>query len=63
MASYLKREEKKQYDEWKRLSEKGLLLTPKGIRFICEANNCDPALIGKHILDLLPKIEADERQY
>ena len=28
----------------------GRLLTPDGLRFICEANNHDPEAIGRHFL-------------
>ena len=34
----------------------GLLLTPDGLRFICEANNYDPEAIGRHFLEVLTKI-------
>ena len=49
----------KDYEEWeqyKDLRTKGLLLTPDGIRFICEAYDFDAEKIGKHFLDLLPTI-------
>ncbi|TGE39625.1 cytochrome C [Desulfosporosinus fructosivorans] len=31
-------------------------LTLDGLRFICEANNYDAEAIGKHFLDVLPKV-------
>ena len=34
----------------------GRILTPDGLRFICEAHNYDPEAIGKHFLELLPRI-------
>ena len=49
----------KQYAEYKRLCEdknNGRILTPDGLRFICAANNYDPEAIGRHFLELLPKI-------
>lgn len=34
----------------------GRILTPDGLRFICEAQNYDPEAIGKHFLQVLPRI-------
>lgn len=34
----------------------GRILTPDGLRFICEANNYDAESVGKYFLELLPKI-------
>ena len=34
----------------------GRLLTPDGLRVICEANNYDAEAIGKHFLEVLPRI-------
>lgn len=45
---------KKQIEEYKALCsarDNGRLLTPTGLRFICEANNNDPEAIGKHFLE------------
>lgn len=42
---------KKQLEEYEQLKkdrDNGRLLTPDGLRFICEANNYDPKTIGKH---------------
>lgn len=41
---------KKQLEEYEQLKkdrDNGRLLTPDGLRFICEANNYDPKTIGK----------------
>ena len=40
----------------------GRILTPDGLRFICEANNYDAEAIGKHFLEVLPRICSDQRQ-
>ena len=32
------------------------ILTPDGLRFICEANNYDAESIGKHFFDVLPQL-------
>lgn len=34
----------------------GRILTPEGLRFICEAYNYDPEAIGKYFLELLPRV-------
>ena len=36
-----------------------MVLTPDGLRFICEANNYDPKTIGKHMLDVLARFQAE----
>lgn len=38
----------------------GCIYTPDGLRFICEANNYDAEAIGKHFLDVLPKVYPKE---
>lgn len=50
----------KEYEEWNKFKlDKiyGKLLTPDGLRFICEANQYDPYKIGQHFLEVLPKLE------
>ena len=52
----------KQYADYcnlKDLQLKGRLLTPNGVRFICETYNFDAEKIGQHFLDLLPTICPD----
>lgn len=49
----------KQYEEYQQfLKERseGRILTPEGLRFICEAYDYDPEKIGMHFLELLPRI-------
>ena len=53
---------KKQLEEYEQLKkdrDNGRLLTPDGLRFICEANNYDPKTIGKHMLDVLARFQAE----
>jgi len=50
---------KKQYDDYmllRKQRDEGKLLTPDGLRFICEANDFDPEKIGKHFLEVLPSV-------
>mgnify|MGYP001728497230 FL=1 len=37
------------------------ILTPDGLRLICEAYKNDPEAIGKHILETLARIQNKER--
>ena len=41
-----------------RARDKGQLLTPDGLRFICEAYQLDPEAIGKHMLEMYAKFKA-----
>ncbi len=45
-----------EYEKLKRDRDNGRLLTPDGLRFICEANGYDPEKIGKHFLEVLPRV-------
>lgn len=54
---------KKQIEEYKALCsarDNGRLLTPNGLRSICEANNNDPEAIGKHFLEALARFRAEK---
>lgn len=55
---------KKQMEEYEHLRrdrDNGRVLTPEGLRFICEANEYDPEKIGNHILEVLPKVLQKEK--
>lgn len=50
---------KKQLADYEQLCKdrnSGRILTPDGLRFICEAYDYDVEKIGKHFLETLPKI-------
>ncbi len=51
-----------EYEQLKRDRDHGRLLTPDGLRFICETNGYDPEKIGKHFLEVLPKVLEKESQ-
>lgn len=56
---------KKQIEDYRNLCyerDHGRLLTPDGLRFICEANNMDPEAIGKHLLECLAHMNAFDNQ-
>jgi len=52
----------KEYEEYQAFLKnrsQGRILTPDGLRFICEAYSYDPAKIGQHFLELLPRFAND----
>ena len=49
----------KEYHDFQKYTQdkrNGHILTPDGLRFICEANNFDAEAIGRHFLELLPAV-------
>ena len=55
---------KKQLEDYERLCRdrnNGRILTPDGLRFICEANNYDPEAIGKHFLEVLARFNSQKK--
>ena len=55
---------KKQIEDYEQLCRdrnSGRLLTPDGLRFICEANNYDPEAIGQHFLETLARINSEQK--
>ena len=51
---------KKQLEDYNKLCEDrtyGRILTPDGLRMICEANNYDPKAIGKQMLETYAKFK------
>ena len=54
---------KKEYEEYKSLCydrNHGRILTPDGLRLICEGLNRDPEAIGKHMLETLAKMRQEK---
>ena len=55
---------KKQIEDYEQLCRdrnNGRLLTPDGLRFICEANNYNPEAIGRHFLETLARINSEQK--
>lgn len=55
---------KKQLADYEQLCHdrnNGRILTPDGLRLICEAYHYDAEKIGQHFLELLPKIYPDNK--
>ena len=51
---------KKELEEYRQMcydKNHGRILTPEGIRFICEAHNYEPEAIGKYFLEILSRIQ------
>ena len=51
---------KKELEEYRKMcydKNNGRILTPDGLRLICDGLNRDPEAIGKHFLEVLAKLE------
>ena len=51
---------KKELEDYRQLCkarDNGCILTPDGLRVICEGLNRDPEAIGKHLLEVLTLIQ------
>lgn len=51
---------KKQFEEYEQLCrdrDNGRLLTPDGLRLVCEGLNREPEAIGKHFLEMLSRMQ------
>ena len=52
----IKNSEYEEYQKYLRDKNNGRILTPDGLRLICQANDYDAEKIGQHFLEVLPKI-------
>lgn len=55
---------KKEFDDYQQLCKgrnNGRILTPDGLRFICESYKNDPEAIGKHMLEMMVRFQAITR--
>jgi hypothetical protein len=57
----IKNSEYEEYQKYLRDKNNGRILTPDGLRLICQANDYDAEKIGKHFLEVLPKILQAEK--
>lgn len=56
---------KKQIEDCRQLChdrDRGRILTPEGLRFVCEANDYDPEKIGRHFLEVLGRMCPEEQK-
>lgn len=54
---------KKELEDYQQLCKdrnNGRILTPDGLRLVCEGLNKDPEAIGKHFLEVLARFQAFE---
>lgn len=51
--------EYKDYLDYKKSKIHGRILTPDGLRFICNSYNNDPIAIGTHFLETLHRFESE----
>lgn len=49
-----------EYDKYKTDLIHGRILTPDGLKLICESNNLDPMEIGLHFLRMYAKFETEK---
>ena len=57
----IKNSEYEEFQKYLHNKNKGLILTPDGLRLICQANDYDAEKIGQHFLEVLPKILQAEK--
>lgn len=56
---------KRELNEYRQMlhdKNSGRILTPEGLRFICEAYKNNPEAIGRHMLEILARFQS-EKQY
>ena len=46
-----------EYQDYKRAKANGRIITPDGLKLICQSYNNDPTEIGNHFLQTLHRIE------
>ena len=59
MKRTLNKKQMADYEQLCRDRNNGRLLTPDGLRLICEANNYDPEAIGRHFLEVLGQMKME----
>ena len=57
----IKNSEYEEFQKYLHNKNNGRILTPDGVRLICQANDYDAAKIGQHFLEVLPKILQSEK--
>lgn len=57
----IKNSEYKEFQKYLHNKNNGRILTPDGLRLICQANDYDAEKIGQHFLEVLPKILQAEK--
>ena len=57
----IKSSEYEEFQKYLHNKNNGRILTPDGLRLICQANDYDAEKIGQHFLEVLPKILQAEK--
>lgn len=57
----IKNSEYEEFQKYLHNKNNGRILTPDGLRLICQANDYDAEKIGQHFLEVLPKILQTEK--
>ena len=57
----IKNSEYEEFQKYLHNKNNGRILTPDGLRLICQANDYDAGKIGQHFLEVLPKILQAEK--
>ena len=57
----IKNSEYEEFQKYLHNKNNGRILTPVGLRLICQANDYDAEKIGQHFLEVLPKILQAEK--
>jgi beta-galactosidase GanA len=52
--------EYEEYQKYLRDKNNGRILNPDGLQFICAANDYDPEKIGRHMLEVLARLQNKE---
>ena len=56
----IKNSEYEESQKYLRDKNNGHILTPDGLRFICQANNYDPEKIGRHMLEVMVRQQSQQ---
>lgn len=57
----IKNSEYEEFQKYLHNKNNGRILTPDGLRLICQANDYDAEKVGQHFLEVLPKILQAEK--
>lgn len=57
---YMSGKQVQDYRDLCRKRDKGQILTPEGLIFICDAFHYDPEAIGRHFIEMAAKFKAEK---
>ena len=58
----ISKKELKDYQQLCKDRNNGRILTPDGLRLVCEGLNKDPETVGKHFLEVLARFQAAKKR-